>query len=73
MTKDDSWDQALGHLLKIERKGGYIDYVRDRWSDEDVLKVYHHARRLEKRKWQKKMREKEKEMTAAIREAGEYQ
>lgn len=60
MTKDDDWAQDLGHLLKVEKKGGYVDYIRDRWSDEDVLNVYHHARKLEKRKWQKKMREEEK-------------
>ena len=66
MTKGDDWSGDLGHLLKIEKKGGYVDYIRDRWSDEDVLKVFHHARKLEARKWQKKMRDKVEEIKDKI-------
>jgi len=43
----------------IEKKKGYVDSIRERWSDEDVLKVYHHARKLEAQKWKCKIKKLE--------------
>lgn len=66
MTKDDPIEE-LRKLLKIEKDEGYVDYIRDRWSDENVLKVYHYARKIEKRRMQRAMAQFEQDIREAMR------
>lgn len=35
-------------INKSKKKDGYVDIVRERWSDEEVLDVYRYARKLER-------------------------